>query len=234
MTSARTASRHSLIDGGSDGGQDRACGGDGERGTKDSQSSGGDGGIGRGNVDRRANRTEIKRARGGRSGITAGAKEDSNIRSKGVATSRQEIMLEKLKVLDKLLSDELLHQLPADEDREKTRKPTIASTQPEEDDSTVVSERNGTGNKTTVTGGHLDIFRAKEAPSCNTLAEKTACGSEDSQTLVRKPKIAMTVADIHSPDGGERGDAAEATVKKSRKEPMNVERRHKEALPNHR
>lgn len=254
MTSARTASRHSLIDGGSVSDQGTARGGDGERvaAATDSASVGG---TGRGKTEQRANRTEIKRNRGGSSGIATVTKGDSNISSKGLAARRQEVMSEKLKVLDKLLSDELVCQMPVHEDREKEGETTKESMRSEEDDSIGVPERSGTGNKTpgdivvdlgndgNGKGGEprLDILLGEKAPSCPTLAENTACNCEDSQALLPEPKKATTVADIHVPDKGESGGAAEirnaVPPENGREEEVvNVEKHHrcKEALPNHR
>lgn len=247
MTSARTASRHSLIDGGSGSGQGTARGGDSQRVAIATNSSSDVGGIGRGEAERRTNKTEIKRGRGGCSDMTT-VKGDSNISRKGVVARRQELMSKKMDVLDKLLCDEFLGQLPEDEDRETKGKATKASTQSEEDDSILVSSRTNTGNKTTVNafvdkGGesHLDTLPAQEAPSCKMLAEETACGSADSQTLVPEPQKAKTVADIQTPDEGGRrcvADVREAVLQENAtvKEVIQLERsrRYKEALPNHR
>lgn len=251
MTSARTAFRHSLIDGGSDSDQGTTRGGDGELVAPPTKSSDDVDGIGRGKS--RANRTEIKRGRGGSSDMTTVTMGHSNNSSKRIAARKHEVMSEKLKVLDKLLSEEILCQMPVDEERKKTGKKTQGSVKSEDDSSPGVSEKKGTGINTSVDvvvdrsnsgddkGGEsrLGASPPEEAPSCTTLAEKIGC--EDSRELVPEPKETTTVANIHAPDEGERRGAADArdaalqenaTVSEAR----NAERHHgyKEALPNHR
>lgn len=233
MTSACTASRHSLIDGSSGGDQDPARGGVGEQVAEATNASSEVDRIGRGRGEQRANRTEIKGGSGGSSGATTVNKGKSNNSSTGVGARRQESISEKLKVLDKLLSDDLLCQMPADTTRKGKRKTTKTSMQWKEDYSTGVSERTGAENNASVdiivdlsndgddNGGksRLDVSSS----------ENIACGAE--------PKEATTVAEeegekegVADPsDGALQGNV---TVKKV----IDVERHHyhKEALPNHR
>lgn len=255
MTSARTASRHSLIDCGSVSDQGTARGGEGERVAIATKPSSDVGGIARGKAEQRANRTEVKRSGGGVSGMTSVTKGDSKTSSKELTERRQEVMSKKLKVLDKLLSDELVCQKPADEVEEKKGETTKESMPSEEDKSLGVPERNGTGNQTSVdiivelgNGGNgkwrearLDVLPGEKAPPCARLVEKTAYGCEDPQALAPEPKKARIAADIHVPDEGERGAAADtrnAVPPENGRvtDFFNVERHHrcKEALPKHR
>lgn len=249
MTSARTASRHSLIDDGSGKDQGAARGDDGTRVAVATNLSSDAGGTRRGEEAQYANRIENKRGRGGSSGMTTVTKDTGS--SKRIVARRQQVMSEKLKVLDKLLSDEFLCQIPADEDRGKKGK---TANQSENESSEGVFERNGDDSvdisADVCDGGdgkggksRLDVLPAEEAPSCTTLDEKTAFGCDDSQALVTGPKKATTavVAAIHAPDYGERGDAADAhnavlRENATMKVAPNGERHLccKEALPNHR
>lgn len=255
MTSSCTASQHSLLtDGGNGCGQDTERGGVGGRVATATNSYTDAGGTARGKAEPRANITGIMRDRGGNSGMTVVTKGNAKISSKSMAVRRQQlIMSEKLKVLNNLLSDGLLCQLPAEaeEDREKTTRTTKSRMQLMEHDSIIGSERNGIEDKAAAgvfvdlgTGGDdkgvescVDIVSAEGAPSRKTLAR----GCEDSQAPAEPKKATTAVADIRAQDGVERGGATEACLSALQesaptKKVMDVERHHlyKEALPTHR
>lgn len=226
MTSSRTASRQALTPGE---GCDEVGNNIGvERGAAATNAGGG---IGRGKEDKSVNRTGVGRGLGKNMTSPTG---DNRISRKEAAVRRQEVISEKLKVLDVLLSDEIPCPPPAEEDVENKEEVAKASAQQGE---SVASEESG-ADKTSIAA--LSI---KEAPSHTKLAKFGAIFREELQRKTRKEELAAEPEPRHTPHeeggGGEPVlDVFEATTldKARANEVEDTEQPHvcEKALPNHR
>lgn len=206
------------------------------------------GGIGRGKEDSNVSRTGSKR---GRAGSLTTTTEDS----RDAAAKRQELLSEKLKVLDMLLSDELPCLAPAEEGEKNKEEEAEASAQPGEDDpAIVVPEESVTENNPAVElvadlssggdgrGSTLDVRSLEKTPSSKALVKNSVRSCEDSQSkilkgvLVPEPNKVTAAADFHASHqkGGGEGRKGAATdvngdvllEKAPEKEVVDVERCH--------
>ncbi|CAM9960619.1 unnamed protein product [Ectocarpus sp. 6 AP-2014] len=226
MTSSRTASRQALTPGE---GYDEVRNIIGvERGAAATNAGGG---IGREKEDKSVNRTGVGRGLGKNMTSPTG---DNKISRKEAAVRRQEVISEKLKVLDVLLSDEIPCPPPAEEDVENKEEVAKASAQQGE---RVASEDSG-ADKTSIAA--LPI---KEAPSHTKLAKIGANFREELQPKIRKEELVAEPEPRHTPhqEGGGGGpvvDVLEATTldKARANEVEDTDQPHlcEQALPNHR
>lgn len=224
MTSARTA-RNGGVGNSSDRGLDQGPSAAGI----DSSTAGG---IGREKEDIKVRRTRNRR---GRAGSFTTTTEDS----RDAVAKRQELLSEKLRVLDKLLSDEPLCVAPVEEDeKDKGEQEADFNSQPGEDDPVLVvpEEKSIVKSKTTTDfvpdlssggvagrGDTPDVWSLGKTTSSQELVAKNSvrlCGELQSKTPTGaftpepEPNQLTTTADaVHSSHGKEegRGDPGAAT-----------------------
>ncbi|CAM9140552.1 unnamed protein product [Ectocarpus fasciculatus] len=195
MTSARTASRQALTPGE---GCNKFGNNIGDEREADATNAGG--GIGRRKEDKSVSRTGGGRGLGKNMTSPTG---DNRISRKEAAARRQEVISEKLKVLDVLLSDEIPRPLPAEENVENKEEVAKASAQQDE---SVASKESG-----------ATALSIKGAPSHENLAKIGANLREELQPKTRKEELVAEPEPRHTPHeesggGGPVVDALEATT----------------------
>lgn len=228
MTSSRTASRQALTPG--EGCDEVGNNIGAERGAAATNAGGG---IGRRKEDKSVNRTGGGRGLGKNVSSPTG---DNRTSRKEAAVRRQEVISEKLKVLDVLLSDEIPRPPPAEEDVENKEEVAKASAQPQQGES-VASEASGTEKTSTA------ALSIKETPSHKTLAKSCANLREELQPTTRKEELVAEPEPRHTPHeegggGGPAVDVLEATnldkARANEVEDTDQPHLYEKALPIHR
>lgn len=182
-------------------------------------------GIGREKEDIKVSSTKSKRGRPGSFSTTTDGKD--------AVAKRQELLSEKLKVLDKLISDEPPRVAPAEEVTKHNEEQEVdLNAQQVEDDPAVVPEENGIMKKNTTAelgaglssgggggGGTPDVRSLKKTPSPKGLAAKnsgSSCGHLRSKTstgvLVPDSNEVITGDAVQASHGTEGGGEDQGAV----------------------
>lgn len=184
-----------------------------------------------------------------------GIHKTGNKRGRGLSTgdrksSRKAVVSDKLRLFDRLFSDDVDRPVPTEKGEENNEEKARASRQLEEGDHIGVSEVDGTRNNAAadlragggnmgIAEGRVRISRMKETQS-STLAEKESARTCQ-EPQVPGPKQVPTDTNIHVPHGEKAGRAAGCSAKEAGEIALNEKAPAKEArnicgkaLPNHR